>query len=211
LRATNPAIRKDLTGQQFGRLVVQAMEWQDSQGWATCLCVCGARHRVSSEALLKGDCKSCGCLQSLPLDGCLNYARCRTAEEKQAINRLHWLARRSRKREAPYDFTRDDELFMLEYWQYCCAICGGAADFWHWIAFDHWIPLRSPDTLGTIPANILPLCHAKKGAGTFPGLRACNNSKGGKDPVAWLTTRLGARKAAAKLRAIAAYFAATRH
>jgi len=196
--ATSLASRKDLTGLTFGRLTVTSMSWGDGPGKATCLCTCGRVALVRGPSLLSGNTQSCGCLKR------------RTSEEKQARKRLAAHARLSLERGLPYDFLREDEILMLDYWHHRCAVCGALADLWRTLAWDHWIPLRSPDTLGTIPGNILPLCHAKKGAATFPGPRACNNSKGAKDPVAWLTTRLGARKAAAKLRAIAAYFAVTR-
>jgi hypothetical protein len=210
LRMENVVIRKDLTGRTFGRLTVQSMTWKGGESVATCLCACGATCQLASGALLGAHAtRSCGCLLSLPIEG-LNHKRYRTPEEKQANARFHWRARRARKRGAPYDFTEDDELFMLNYWDNRCAICGRSADFWHWVALDHWMPLRADTVFGTVPSNILPLCHAKRGAGTVPGVRACNNSKGAKDPVTWLTTRLGPRKAAAKLREIAAYFAATR-
>jgi len=108
----------------------------------------------------------------------------------------------------PTTFDRRHELFMLDYWQDRCAVCGATADFWHWIAWDHWIAVKDPDCPGTIPGNILPLCHGRKGAATLGGTPACNNSKFNQKPEVWLTAKLGPRKAKAKLREIERYFAA---
>jgi hypothetical protein len=56
----------DLTGQRFGRLVVQRkLDVRDSDNrimWA-CLCDCGAFTQVSGHHLRSGNTKSCGCLQ----------------------------------------------------------------------------------------------------------------------------------------------------
>jgi len=115
-----------------------------------------------------------------------------------------------RQQGLPAYFEREHEIFMLDYWHNACAICGGTADFWHWLVWDHWIPLAHPTCPGTLPRNILPLCHGRKGAGTLSGPPACNNSKGSQDPIVWLTTKLGPRKAKAKLREIERYFTAVR-
>jgi hypothetical protein len=196
--AASQASRKDLTGQPFGRLVVESMTWEDGHGWAQCRCLCGTLHRVLGAALLSGNTQSCGCIKR------------RTPEEKRAVKRLGAHIRLARVRGAPYDFSRDDEIFMLDYWQNRCAICGSLPDFWHCLAWDHWLPLYHPQTLGTVPENLLPLCHSRKGAQHLGGVPACNNAKGARDPVAWLTERLGLRRAKAKLAQIAAYFQATR-
>ena len=189
---------EDLTGQRFVHLLVIEMRRGAQVWYAQCRCDCGTITLVRSKHLKKGARKSCGCL------------RYRTDEEKHASRRRRDHAYRSRRGQAPYDFTRDDELFMRDYWKNSCAICGSPADFWRTIAWDHWIPLLDPQTPGTVSGNIVPLCQAKKGAASVPGPRACNNSKWAKDPVAWITQRLGPRKAPAKLRDIEAYFAVVR-
>lgn len=55
--------RLDLTGQRFGRLLVQAIEPVTSARikWA-CLCDCGQRRVVSTTHLRSGHTQSCGCL-----------------------------------------------------------------------------------------------------------------------------------------------------
>jgi hypothetical protein len=195
---TSQRSRKDLTGQRFGRWVVQAMEWRGRQGdtLAHCLCDCGTTAVVRAGGLVSGDTQSCGCRMR------------RTPEEKRARLRLYNATCRMRDRGLPNHFTRDHELFMLDYWQDHCAVCGATANFWRRIAWDHWIPISNPACPGTVPSCILPLCHARKGATTVPGARACNNSKGKKDPVTWVLKRLGQKKGKAKIKEIEAYFAA---
>lgn len=58
------ANRKDLTGQKFGRLFVEGMEWgKDGKGLAHCVCDCGNRLSVNSADVSSGHTQSCGCLQ----------------------------------------------------------------------------------------------------------------------------------------------------
>lgn len=57
-------IRKDLTGQKFGRLFVNSMEWgEDGKGIAHCICDCGNTISVNSADMSCGHTQSCGCLQ----------------------------------------------------------------------------------------------------------------------------------------------------
>src|SRR4030095_13167308 len=74
-------------------------------------------------------------------------------------------------------------------------------------AIDHWIPLADPASPGTVPWNMLPLCHWKKNTKNSSHAPYCNASKGAKDPVVWLTEKLGPRKAKAKLKEIETFFA----
>ncbi len=55
--------RKDLTGQRFGRLVVQEMLWQyqNKKNYCRCLCDCGNEKIVQNTMLTCGDTVSCGC------------------------------------------------------------------------------------------------------------------------------------------------------
>jgi hypothetical protein len=61
------------------------------------------------------------------------------------------------------------------------------------------IPLTDPrpDNPGTVPTNIVPLCH---------GVDGCNLSKSNGDPIEWLTSRYVPRKAKQILARIQAYF-----
>lgn len=60
------------------------------------------------------------------------------------------------------------------------------------------------DNPGTVPWNMLPLCHGMKDAPI--GEPSCNLSKGNKDPVKWLISKLGECKAKEKLAEIETYF-----
>lgn len=67
---------------------------------------------------------------------------------------------------------------------------------------DHWIPLSSPECPGTVPCNIIPLCHSKAG-----GSLCCNNVKGNRDPTVWLEEEFGLKKAKRVIKRINDYFA----
>jgi len=114
--------------------------------------------------------------------------------------------RYARTKNLPDNFTKQDWIFCLDYWGGCCAICGQSADFWHIIAIDHWIPLASPICPGTIPENIIPLCHSKE-----IGMGGCNNSKHSQDPLEWLTKTLGEQKATQVLKRVKTYFELFKH
>ncbi len=105
--------------------------------------------------------------------------------------------RRARQQALPCGFTRDDWRKCLDYWDNRCAACGRPKGLWHTIAADHWIPLSNPDCPGTIPTNIIPLCH---------GVDGCNNSKASHDPTQWLIDHFGKRKAQDILARVEAYF-----
>jgi len=103
----------------------------------------------------------------------------------------------ARKRSLPDTFSERDWLRALEYWGYKCAVCGRPRGLWHTLAADHWIPLTAPDCPGTVPTNIIPLCHGEGG---------CNNSKRSKVPDEWLVSKLGTKDAFQKQLEIDAYF-----
>jgi hypothetical protein len=112
--------------------------------------------------------------------------------------------RRARQHGLPATHSQRDELFLRDYWQGGCAVCGDRAGLWKSIALDHWIPLASPDCPGTVPGNMVPLCHARKGIRS--AIPDCNVSKSGHDPLVWLIEKLGKRQAARKLVAIQQFF-----
>jgi hypothetical protein len=105
--------------------------------------------------------------------------------------------RRSRIAQIPYAFPEEQRTFMLNYWQHTCAVCGNPEGLFWELADDHWIPVTSPQCPGTIPTNIVPLCHGQGG---------CNNSKGSSNPHTWLVRRFGKKKARTIEQAIATYF-----
>jgi len=114
------------------------------------------------------------------------------------------IRRKMREANLPYDFPQEDEDFMYEYWGHRCAVCGRPRGLWHTLVADHWIAVKDPrpDNPGTVPWNMIPLCHGKDG---------CNNSKLNKDAHRWLVKRLGKRKAKQIETKIQAYFEIVRH
>jgi hypothetical protein len=109
------------------------------------------------------------------------------------------LRRRARKRRLPDTFTSEQWLVCLEYFNYCCAVCGAQLrDLFGDVQphADHWIPLSydGDDNPGTVVENIVCLCNG------------CNRSKSAKMPDVWLVEKYGKRKAAEILVRIHAYF-----
>lgn len=120
------------------------------------------------------------------------------------IHRLREHERRTRVRELPFDFDESQWQRTLEYFNHACAYCGRSADLWTVLAIDHYIPLTSGDCTGTIPTNLVPACHAKKGSPD--GQTGCNQSKNNRDPIEWAITRFGNRKSKVIISKIATYF-----
>lgn len=114
--------------------------------------------------------------------------------EQRRVIKLRY---RARKHALPDTFTVEDHKFMLEHWNFSCAVCGRQEGAKLTLANDHWIPLRQEGCHGTVPTNMLPLCH---------GIGGCNNSKQGKDPHAWLIQRFGENQTALIEESIFIYF-----
>lgn len=112
-------------------------------------------------------------------------------------SRLIKQSRRARERHLPNTLTIEQWQNALIYFNDCCAVCGKPQGLWHTLAMDHWIPLNSPECVGTVPENIIPLCHGQNG---------CNNSKADNDAVEWLVSRFGNRRAREILIRINTYF-----
>lgn len=109
---------------------------------------------------------------------------------------------RAKKNSLPNNFTVQDWLRCLEYFNHCCAVCGRQLrDLFdtHSPGADHWIPINDtrPDNPGTVAWNIIPLCHGRGG---------CNNSKHDVSPEQWLASKYPKRKAAEILDRIHRYF-----
>lgn len=105
---------------------------------------------------------------------------------------------RARKLSLPNDWTPQDWMRCLEFWHYCCAVCGNQLrDLFGDVKphADHWHPLNLPGCPGTVPGNMICLCSS------------CNCSKHDRLPDVWLTDYFGKRKAALILKPILAYFA----
>lgn len=105
--------------------------------------------------------------------------------------------RMARKRNLPDTFSDADWLRALEYFGSRCAVCGCPPDDNLKIVPDHWIPLASPDCPGTVPENIVPLCH---------GVGGCNNEKQHRPPEVWLTRKFGELQAKQKMAEVWIYF-----
>lgn len=110
--------------------------------------------------------------------------------------------RAAKRKNLPDKFYIADWRHALNYWDNKCAICGRAPDETMTLAADHWIPLDLPHCPGTVPTNILPLCHGRQG-----GRGGCNNSKSFLDPVDWLIRKFGEQEAQNILQRIQLYFA----
>lgn len=104
--------------------------------------------------------------------------------------------RAAEKRGLCADFTLQDWNAALDYFDNHCAACGRQPGLWHTLAMDHWIPLSSQDCPGTVPWNMVPLCHGQGG---------CNNSKHKRNARVWLIDKFGKRKGMAILRRIETY------
>lgn len=99
------------------------------------------------------------------------------------------IKRRGRTLDLYRDYTKQDWLRALEYFDYKCPICGRSFQNnmdGYSVAMDHWIPVSDPKCPGTIPTNIVPLCH---------GYNGCNNSKSNEEAFRFLSSRFGKERA----------------
>lgn len=117
--------------------------------------------------------------------------------------RIEIHARKTLKLSLPNHFRKSDWLRCLNYWGNRCCICGRPVGDGFVLAIEHWIALsdQRQDNPGTVPWNILPMCHARNGAHN-----GCNNAKWARDPIEWLIDYLGEKQALQKLSEIQAYF-----
>lgn len=127
----------------------------------------------------------------------------RKAYEQKNRYKLNEITRRyfSRKANRPDNFTEKDWQFALDHFGGCCAVCCRPPGLFHTLAMDHWIPISSSHCPGTIPANMIPLCH---------GINGCNNSKHNRDPESWLIAKYGKKRGCAILSKIHRFFSLVR-
>lgn len=118
-------------------------------------------------------------------------------KRKPEVKRASAQRRLARKRGLLDNFTAEDWQRALDYFGHRCAVCGREADDVVILAADHWIPLVSPDCPGTVPENILPLCH---------GVGGCNNEKQDRPPREWLRRKLGEVQASQRIIEFQTYF-----
>lgn len=121
----------------------------------------------------------------------------RWRRENKERNKLNTQRRMARKRSLPDTMTHQQWIECLTYFNHACAVCGKPVGLWHTLAMDHWIPMNNDKCPGTVVKNIVPLCHGRGG---------CNNSKGVKDALEWLTSKYGKRRAGQIMKRIQAYF-----
>lgn len=112
------------------------------------------------------------------------------------------LKRIIRKRNLPMNYRASDWIIALEYFGYKCAVCGydcSSPQDDRVFAQDHWIPMeyKGADNPGTVPANIVPLCH---------GTGGCNNLKHDFMPDVYLRKYFDDDKANEILKRITEYF-----
>lgn len=110
--------------------------------------------------------------------------------------------RRARKLALPDTFTPHHWLLCLEYWHYCCAVCGNQLrDLFGNVKphADHWIPIEHPECPGTTPDNMICLCNS------------CNSRKNDIPPLEWLNRIYSKNKTGEILKRIEAYFEWIKH
>lgn len=121
-------------------------------------------------------------------------------EKKSLRTRTYSANSRADKLGLRNDLTIRQQRFALDYFHNCCAICGRQlVDLFgdRHLAFDHWIPIASPNCPGSTVTNMIPVCH---------GVDGCNNSKHDADPYEWLRARYGKRRAQVIIDRVEAYF-----
>ena len=119
--------------------------------------------------------------------------------EKVKVNTLKRIIR---KRSLPMSYSPKDWITALEYFNHQCAICGydcSNPNDNRVLAQDHWIPMeyKGIDNPGTVPTNIVPLCHGTDG---------CNNLKHDFMPDVYLNKCFGYTVACEIQKKITDYF-----
>ena len=97
-------------------------------------------------------------------------------KSKSAVMRRMWM----KKRSYYVKFELEDEQYVYELCNRCCAYCKNLVEFEN-IEFDHFIPIKLGGKTET--SNMLPSC------------KECNRGRGGKfdkDPYQWLMVKFGA-------------------
>lgn len=111
-------------------------------------------------------------------------------ETYEAMVQAGWARRRARKQNLPDEFTAEDWLYCLDYWEHQCAVCGDDKKF----HADHWIPLSNDDCPGTVVDNMIVLCEH------------CNETKHAIKAERWLRERFGEEMALEILAKVETYF-----
>lgn len=133
--------------------------------------------------------------------------KCRRSPKGKRVTQVKTQQKRARKHALPETLTTEQWVACLDYFGYCCAVCGQPAGMFTTLAQDHWIPVayKGADNPGTVLTNMIPLCHS-----TEAGMFGCNNRKGDRNAHDWLVSTYGARKAKQIEARINAYFDSVR-
>ncbi len=99
----------------------------------------------------------------------------------------------SRRQNQRPGFSARHRFAVREYWSWCCAVCETCD---HPIQCTAWLDPSNLNSPGLVPTNMLPLCSV------------CISQKGNADPLPWLASRLGQKKADEKITQIQACFQA---
>ena len=103
---------------------------------------------------------------------------------------------RTRKISLPAQYSLDDWNRALVYFNGTCAYCQNPPslfDHYPTLHADHFIPLNDPTCPGTVKWNIVPACQS------------CNISKSDHDPIEWILSKFGPKKAKQIIRRIQEY------
>lgn len=105
--------------------------------------------------------------------------------------------RRAKKKSLPATFKSYHWDLCVKYFRGRCAVCENQLkDLFGNVKphADHWIPLNSPDCIGTTPDNMICLCND------------CNLRKSDHDPKEWLTRQYGKKRAKVIMEKVNEYF-----
>ena len=152
---------QDLTGQQFGKLVVLDMERRDSQIYWRCQCECGGSTFQRTHSLIHGLAKSCGCLQkeaSSRWVTAYNAAR-RDSTLTPASNQVYNVYRTgARRRRLAFDLSRAEFLALAVQ---PCHYCGTGYSMTTVVrdsVFEHNGIDRIDNDKGYTATNVVPCC-----------------------------------------------------
>lgn len=118
---------------------------------------------------------------------------------RHARAKAHFLHRRADLCGAPQNIKAQHWLAILTTFGERCAYCNRSAQtVGQPLTADHFIPLSSSLTLGSVVWNVVPACQE------------CNWQKNGDDPFGWLDQRFGREQGRAITRRVLTYLAEAR-
>ena len=129
-------IRKDLTGNKYGKLTVLGFHHADKASYWNVLCECGKTNVVRGNSLTSGHAKSCGCMIGGKIDPQVKRMNVKYADYVRSAARRGYIFEISRE--------RFEEIVSNP-----CAYCGTTTK----IGVD-----RINNTLGYVEGNVAPCC-----------------------------------------------------